>query len=575
MLGFCAKDLQPAAFKIFVRAAPLRSWSCHTARAFRAFRGFRGRNVSSWSRVDGKAPRVLVVHPRLPGENEQLVPWDAAEAVALARAVGWQSVQPGENPGLLSSSSEDEETESEDEVEEEVEAYVARLERVDPKFYFHVQELSRVAVLVARSKADVLFVNASLSPAQQRHLEVAMDLAWRAARQSRSSEVQLHQSSISVFDRSRTVLAIFARRASTQNARLSIELAEAQEVKARLGAGAVQGITLQLQRVANDLSRKVAGCSKTALLSRSGSARGVTTSFTSSPQITRQKQQRAIEEKEKRLREEIASLQKARRTRRQQRSRDGLQSIGLVGYTNVGKSAIVNRLAGSDLVVKDGVFVTLDLAARRFELPSGSQCHILDSVGFIKDLPIELVEVFQATIQELQAATVILHVRDMAHPSREEQGQTVRSVLDENGIEEERVIEVWNKTDLLTERQVQHLLFLHRRKDDASPVPTISALTGDGFDHLLETVEKKLQDLSVKLVPGLNTSTALEVSCTGPQLVRIPHDLPPQQAADLWSFLHETSSVVEDSIASCKDTSDVLLEVKMDNATRSRKAHIL
>lgn len=525
-----------------------------------------------------------MVHPRLPGEKEKLVPWDASEAVALARAAGWHTVKPhgavSVVPGRSDESEDSEEDEAEAEEEddstsedEEVEAYIARMERIDPKFYFYIKELSRVAVLVAKCQADLLFVNAALSPVQQRHLEVAMELAWRAQRRRIGKDAKegsdANQSSVAVFDRYRTVLAIFARRASSQHGRLSIELAEAHEVKAKLGAAAVQGITTQMQRIAYDLSKKIPGCKKTGLLSRSGAARGVTTSFTSSPQITRQKQQRAIAEREKRLREEIAKIKATRSTRRQRRMRDGIQTIGLVGYTNVGKSAIVNRLSGSDLLVKDGVFVTLDIAARRFTLPSGSQCYILDSVGFIKDLPLELCEVFQATIQELHEADVILHVRDMAHPAREEQRTTVQRVLMENDMDPERVMEVWNKTDLLTEKEVRQLFYQHQLQV-STPVQAVSALTGEGFEELLEKLDQKLQDLAVRVVPGYRSRSALEVPVKGPEVVRIPQDLPQEQAAELWAFLHETGAVLDQSMDTCQDTGDILLEVKMDNSTRSK-----
>lgn len=543
------------------------------------------RRFGSWTRADGQTCRALVVHPRLPGEKEKLVPWDASEAVALARAAGWHTVKPhgavSVVPGRSDESEDSEEDEAEAEEEddsdtsedEEVEAYIARMERIDPKFYFYIKELSRVAVLVAKCQADLLFVNAALSPVQQRHLEVAMELAWRAQRRRIGKDAKegsdANQSSVAVFDRYRTVLAIFARRASSQHGRLSIELAEAHEVKAKLGAAAVQGITTQMQRIAYDLSKKIPGCKKTGLLSRSGAARGVTTSFTSSPQITRQKQQRAIAEREKRLREEIAKIKATRSTRRQRRMRDGIQTIGLVGYTNVGKSAIVNRLSGSDLLVKDGVFVTLDIAARRFTLPSGSQCYILDSVGFIKDLPLELCEVFQATIQELHEADVILHVRDMAHPAREEQRTTVQRVLMENDMDSERVMEVWNKTDLLTEKEVRQLFYQHQLQV-STPVQAVSALTGEGFEELLEKLDQKLQDLAVRVVPGYRSRSALEVPVKGPEVVRIPQDLPQEQAAELWAFLAETGAVLDQSMDTCQDTGDILLEVKMDNSTRSK-----
>lgn len=265
----------------------------------------------------------------------------------------------------------------------------------------------------------------------------------------------------------------------------------------------------------------------------------------------------------------IAKIKSTRITRRQRRTRDGIQSIGLVGYTNVGKSAIVNRLSGSDLLVKDGVFVTLDIAARRFTLPSGSQCYILDSVGFIKDLPLELCEVFQATIQELHEADVILHVRDMAHPAREEQRKTVQRVLMENDMDPERVMEVWNKTDLLTEKEVRHLFYQHQLQV-STPVQAVSALTGEGFEELVEKLDQKLQDLAVQVVPGYRSRSALEVPVKGPEVVRIPQDLPQEQAADLWAFLHETGAVLDQSMDTCQDTGDILLEVKMDTSTRSK-----
>ncbi|CAJ1454802.1 unnamed protein product [Effrenium voratum] len=232
--------------------------------------------IAGWARADGQKPRALVVHPRLPGEKEHLVPWDAAEAVALARAVGWTV---SSAPGAEESSDDEDEigsdnsdAEEEEESEDRVEAYIARLERVDPKFYFHMKELTRICVLVAQQRADLLFVNAALSPVQQRHLEVAMDLAWRAARGGKDAAKSL--GSVAVFDRNRTVLAIFARKASSSMARLSIELAEAQEVKAKLGTGAVQGVAAQMQKLADVLARKVPGCSKAALLARSGGAKG-------------------------------------------------------------------------------------------------------------------------------------------------------------------------------------------------------------------------------------------------------------------------------------------------------------
>ncbi|CAE7840292.1 hflX [Symbiodinium sp. CCMP2592] len=525
-------------------------------------------------RIEERRLRALVVHPRLPGAKEALLSWDASEAVSLARAAGWDTGAPWEDKGEAAASSSEEEDSDElsgdvDAIDD-VGAYIARLERVDPRFFFHLKELCRVAVQVARHGADLLFVNASLSPVQQRHLEAAMDLAWRAQRRQQKHDMgtsDINQSRIAVFDRARVVLAIFARRASSTVARLGIELAEAQEVKAKLGAGMVSGVTSQLQQVAHALGR-LPGCDKLALLPRSGGARGVTTSFTSSPQITRQKQQRAIDEKRSRLREEIARLQSARGSRRQQRSRDERQTIGLVGYTNVGKSAIVNRLTSSDLLVEDGVFVTLDVASRRCVLPSGRECYVLDSVGLIQGLPINVCEAVQATVQEMHEADVVLHVRDIAHPAREEQAELVREVLADAKIDMERVVEVWNKADLVMQKEVRHLHYLHQQKDP-TPVYTVSALTGSGFPQFLEGLQKLMEDLAIKAVPGFQSSNAVQVPQSGWCTVRMPQDLSKNQASDLWAFLH-SDSAADASVSTDEVTGEVRVTVRMSDSARAR-----
>lgn len=563
---------------------------CHCVIEKCHFPQLHWRSATSWARVDGKRPRAMVIHPRLPGDREELVAWDAAEALALARALRWQvSGEEDEywnSDGEDSSSAEDSSDEEEDLAEyrgksesgEEVsmrdrsvwfsDEHTLRMDRIDSRLYFPTAELSRIAVRMVRTRSDLLFVNDTLSPAQQRNLEAAMDLVCRArrCRSGGAPDAEL-DNQINVFDRSRVVLAIFACRATTPVARLRIEIAQAQQAKAKLGVAAVKGISGQLQRVADAIVRSVPGCDRNALLALSGAAGGVSTSFNSSSQKTRQKQQRAVEEKEKQLREELSRLQMHRDMQRQRRKQ--LWTIGLAGYTNVGKSAIVNRLTGSNLVVKDGVFVTLDIAARRVPLPSGASCYVLDSVGFVKDLPLELCDAFAATVEELRLADVVLHVRDLSHPSRDEHFDVVADVLSNSGVDlERRVIEVWNKQDLMSRKEARHFRYI-RAKQDSTPVHLVSALTGDGFDELLEALDQKLQDLSVRRVPGHGSEQgAVESARRGLQRVSIPSGLAPADAAERWTFLRDHGAVVEDSITA-KDGVTVV-DVWMDDAARAK-----
>lgn len=536
------------------------------------------RAAGSWARAGGEKPKAVVVHPRLPGDKEDLLSWDVEEAIALSRALGWRVVTVTSND---ESSDEDESdnsgTDSEEESgvsnDEAVEVsardrsvlvsdeHIVRMDRVDQRFFFLVPDLSRIAVRVALTRADILFVNAVLTPSQQRSLEAAMDLVTTATRSTGGPKL------ISVFDRSRLILSIFARRAVTPLAKLRVELAEAQEAKGKLGSAAVHGVAGQLRRVGEALARRVRGCDRNAMISRTDSARGVSSSFNSSSQNTRQKQQRVVIDKEKRIKDELARLQQHRGAQRKNRSK--LETIALVGYTNVGKSAIVNRLTGSDLLVRDGVFVTLDVAARRVPLPSGADCYILDSVGFVKDLPVDLCEPFQATVEELASAHLVLHVRDLSHPSRDEHTEIIKDVLKKAGVDvDRRVVEVWNKVDLLSKKELKHFLYIqHRRVGTNTPVCCVSALHGDGFDQLLQCIDGLLTSLAKKEVAGEVESKRL-ILPRQLQRIQIAEGLPSEEVANIWTFLREECSIVEDSISAAGDT--VTLDAWMDAAVRSR-----
>lgn len=571
-----------------IALGPAHVFHCFSPHSVGALRDRRF--AGTWARVDGRRPCALVVHPRLPGDTEELIRWDAAEALALGRALGWRVVgvsgkRMGIDGGAVSDMQDESDVDSEDEEQRPVGTgmsvqerafdtaaeLILRVDRIDPRFFFHIAEVSRIAKRLAKTGSDVLFVNAELSPVQQRNLEAAMDLVVRArlhgqCRGGVDAGDERSTGSISVFDRHRAVLAIFARRATSPTAKLRIELAEAQQAKAKLGALAVQGLQGQLQRVADVLAR-LYNCDSTSLLPRGGGARGVDTSFNSSAQKTRHKQKRTVDDKEKRMLKELSQVQKHRSMQRQHRQR--LWTIGLAGYTNVGKSAIVNWISGSQLLVRDGVFVTLDIAARRVPLPTGSECYILDSVGFVKDLPVELCDAFAATVEELKEADIVLHVRDMAHPSRDEHSKVVTQVLEDAGIDmQSRVLEVWNKCDLLTGKQRKLLSYIHG-KTGGPQAFLVSALHGEGFEELLEYLERRLQDLSMRRVPGqLSSQGAIEVSQRGKQRVVIVDGLPPDEAAERWAFLQDECTIIEDSIAA--EAGATVMDVWMDDIARAR-----
>ena len=165
--------------------------------------------------------------------------------------------------------------------------------------------------------------------------------------------------------------------------------------------------------------------------------------------------------------------------------------MALVGYTNAGKSTLFNRLTGAEVMAKDMLFATLDPTMRRVDLPDGPEVILSDTVGFISDLPTELVASFRATLEEVLAADVILHVRDISHPETDAQADDVRAILGDLGVDEERALfEVWNKLDLLPEAEADAV---RARADRDAGVLALSAITGDGLDALLGVVAETLQ----------------------------------------------------------------------------------
>jgi len=301
-------------------------------------------------------------------------------------------------------------------------------------------KLEEINARIAEAGAKVAIVDHPLSPVQQRNLE----RAWNAK----------------VLDRTGLILEIFGERAQTKEGRLQVELAHLSYQKSRL------------VRSWTHLERQRGG-------------RG----FMGGPgerQIEADRRQ--IQGRIDVIRRKLDDVRRTRGLHRQGRRRSANPVVALVGYTNAGKSTLFNRLTGANVSAKNQLFATLDPTMRAVGLPDGQTAILSDTVGFIADLPTTLVAAFRATLEEVVEADVILHVRDIACEQSAAQKHDVEAVLDELGIDTGcgagRVIEVWNKSDLLNAEE-RAALANQARRQDVEPV-LISAATGEGIPALLE-----------------------------------------------------------------------------------------
>ncbi|MEU8828237.1 GTPase HflX [Streptomyces sp. NPDC048636] len=323
---------------------------------------------------------------------------------------------------------------------------IQRRNKPDPATYIGSGKAEELRDVVIESGADTVVCDGELSPGQLIHLEDVVK--------------------VKVVDRTALILDIFAQHAKSREGKAQVSLAQMQYMLPRLrGWG-------------QSLSRQMGG-------GGSGSSGGGMA--TRGPGETKiETDRRRIREKMAKMRREIAEMKTGRDIKRQERRRNKVPSVAIAGYTNAGKSSLLNRLTGAGVLVENALFATLDPTVRRAETPSGRLYTLADTVGFVRHLPHHLVEAFRSTMEEVGDADLIVHVVDGSHPAPEEQLAAVREVIRDVGAVEVPEIVVINKADLADPLVLQRLLRLERR------AMAVSARTGQGIDELLAVIDEEL-----------------------------------------------------------------------------------
>ncbi|MBP2642237.1 MAG: hflX [Firmicutes bacterium] len=328
-------------------------------------------------------------------------------------------------------------------------------DRPDTTFFVGRGKVQEICELRQKNGANLIIFDDELSPAQQRNLEQAIG--------------------VKVIDRTALILDIFAQRASTHEGKLQVELAQLQYNLPRLGG---QGL----------------------ILSRLGGGIGTRGPGETKLEVDRRRIRSRITD----ISGEIEQIKKHRKLHRERRKESRIPSVALVGYTNAGKSTLLNTLSSAEVLAEDKLFATLDPTTRKIELPTGQSLLLTDTVGFIQKLPHQLVAAFRATLEEVVEADLLLHVVDASHPRYQEQSAAVYKVLDELGVKDKPIITVFNKADKLDDATVSKVSELPKSV-------AISALQNQGIEKFLNIILAELQQqvIDTKLLIPYNDSGLL------------------------------------------------------------------
>lgn len=350
-------------------------------------------------------------------------------------------------------------------------------ELIHPGTYVGKGKLDEIKNLLWETDATGIICDDELSPAQLGNLQDALDTK--------------------VMDRTLIILDIFAERASTNEGKIQVELAQLKYRQSRL-----VGLGKSLSRLGGGIGTRGPGEKKLEM------------------------DRRLIKGRIAQLNRELKDVKRHREVTREQRSRNHIPVIAIVGYTNAGKSTLLNRLTGASVLEEDKLFATLDPTTRGLKLPSGQEVLLTDTVGFIRKLPHHLIEAFKSTLEEAKYADMILHVVDVSNPQMDEQMYTVYETLQNLDVKDKVVITAFNKQDRLTEVPII-------RDFKADHIVNISARTGQGLDTLQSVIEQILRERKIEISRAYSYADAGKI-----QLIRKYGELLEEEYREDGIFVH-------------------------------------